>query len=351
MEHPDSELRRRILRLPHRRHGRPPLVVHAHTRPAGEVRGPGARPRGVGCGLVVDACLLADAVQRHLEGAAPIGHLRTYKATVYRMEATLAVSYRWQDAEVEVCPGLALNMSQWQMEQLLAALRDTTCFYVWIDRLSVPQKASELQNTLLSRMMATYASARETLVLRSLEKSGSRYHQRAWTLPEFACSTATRVCTFDREDDVGGAADDQRGAFTQEEELLVGEVREYYREHVAHIRPLWLLSSGEELKLMRNLSNGFKTAWELYMRVQLRGLLNCIVHADRVRATYPLFFCTPVEDHTDLCRLVEAVADAMEAYAPESSDARIARRNLAEIVGASVDKPTRKSRMHISAPR
>jgi len=99
------------------------------------------------------------------------------------MEATLAVSYRWQDTEVEVCPGLALNMSQWQMEQLLAALRDTTCFYVWIDRLSVPQKASELQNTLLSRMMATYASARETLVLRSLEKSGSRYHQRAWCVP------------------------------------------------------------------------------------------------------------------------------------------------------------------------
>eukprot|EP00873_Tetraselmis_striata_P037528 jgi/Tetstr1/457792/TSEL_044337.t1 len=308
-------------------------------------------PRGVGCGLVVDACLLADAVQHHLEGAAPIGHLRTYKATVYRMEATLAVSYRWQDTEVEVCPGLALNMSQWQMEQLLAALRDTTCFYVWIDRLSVPQKASELQNTLLSRMMATYASARETLVLRSLEKSGSRYHQRAWTLPEFACSTATRVCTFDREDDVGGAAEDQRGAFTQEEELLVGEVREYYREHVAHIRPLWLLSSGEELESTRNLSNGFKSGWELYMRVRLRGLLNCTVRADRVRATYPLFFCAPVEDHTDLCHLAEAVADAMEAYAPGSSDARMARRNLTEVVGASVDKPTRKSRMRISVSR
>jgi hypothetical protein len=29
-------------------------------------------------------------------------------------------------------------------------------------------------------MMATYASARETLVLRSAEMAGNRYHQRAW---------------------------------------------------------------------------------------------------------------------------------------------------------------------------
>jgi hypothetical protein len=91
-----------------------------------------------------------------------------------------AVSYRWQDEEVWVCPGLVLNMSRWQTEQVVSALGETSCFYVWIDRLSVPQQKSELQNTLLSRMMATYASSRETLVLRSLEEDGSRYHQRAW---------------------------------------------------------------------------------------------------------------------------------------------------------------------------
>jgi hypothetical protein len=90
------------------------------------------------------------------------------------------VSYRWQAAEVWICPGLTLNMSRWQMERVVDALENTSCFYVWIDRLSVPQYECELQNTLLSRMMATFASARETLVLRSIEENGSRYHQRAW---------------------------------------------------------------------------------------------------------------------------------------------------------------------------
>jgi hypothetical protein len=93
------------------------------------------------------------------------------------------VSYRWQGVEEFICPGLKLNMSRWQMEQLVAALSNTSCFYVWIDRLSVPQYESELQNTLLSRMMGTFANARETLVLRSMEENGSRYHQRAWCGP------------------------------------------------------------------------------------------------------------------------------------------------------------------------
>jgi hypothetical protein len=98
----------------------------------------------------------------------------------------LPVSYRWQGTETFVCPGLKLNMSRWQMEELVRALSSTSCFYVWIDRLSVPQYESELQNTLLSRMMATYANARETLVLRSMEEKGSRYHERAWwVLPLF----------------------------------------------------------------------------------------------------------------------------------------------------------------------
>lgn len=67
------------------------------------------------------------------------------------------------------------------MEQIVNALENTSCFYVWIDRISIPQYGeSELQTTLLSRMMATYASVRETLVLRSLEEHGSHYHQRAW---------------------------------------------------------------------------------------------------------------------------------------------------------------------------
>ena len=51
------------------------------------------------------------------------------------------------------------------------------CADVWLDRLSVPQHPCELQRALLSRMMAVYASSGCTLVLRSAEPEGSRYHQ------------------------------------------------------------------------------------------------------------------------------------------------------------------------------
>jgi hypothetical protein len=52
--------------------------------------------------------------------------------------------------------------------------------YVWIDHLSVPQDGAHahVQVTLLSRMMAVFASAGLTLALRSLEPEKSRYHQR-----------------------------------------------------------------------------------------------------------------------------------------------------------------------------
>ena len=91
-----------------------------------------------------------------------------------------AVSYRWQPEERCICPGLNLNMSRWQLQELLGALKDSPCLYVWLDRISIPQDGSELQNTLLTRMMAAFASANQTLVLRSLERAGSRYHQRTW---------------------------------------------------------------------------------------------------------------------------------------------------------------------------
>lgn len=46
---------------------------------------------GPGYGLVVDACLLEEALRRHLEGRKPsMERLPTYKATLYRMDNTLA---------------------------------------------------------------------------------------------------------------------------------------------------------------------------------------------------------------------------------------------------------------------
>ena len=48
---------------------------------------------------------------------------------------------------------------------------------MWLDKICVPQDGSVLQKTLLSRMMAVYASSACTLVLRSRELERSRYHQ------------------------------------------------------------------------------------------------------------------------------------------------------------------------------
>ena len=53
----------------------------------------------------------------------------------------------------------------------------------WVDRLAVPQERSQLQNTLLSRMLIVYASCQATLAIRTQEsKEELRYHRRAWTL-------------------------------------------------------------------------------------------------------------------------------------------------------------------------
>eukprot|EP00873_Tetraselmis_striata_P016100 jgi/Tetstr1/436364/TSEL_025197.t1 len=290
-------------------------------------------PQGAGFGLVVDACHLQQALHGFLRDAARPQALPTYKATVYRMEATMAVSYRWQGVEALVCPGLSLNMSRWQMEQLMRALETTSCFYVWIDRLSVPQDESQLQNTLLSRMMATFASARETLVLRARESGGSRYHERAWTLSEFVCSASPMICTEDSEVEAAKTpqawSTDGQLSHTKAEEALVVEIREHYLAHLPECRPLWLHPNQSP-----QLSPDFERTWELYERVL--GLLQCSVAEDRIRAVYPLLCNVPVDTHEELVVLVDAVASALEARAPQSAASQLARRHYHAIVGVEV---------------
>jgi hypothetical protein len=107
------------------------------------------------------------------------GNFMSNPHTVTPPVAQLAVSYRWQPDQVELSDGFGFNMSRWQMEQLLSVLQGCNCHYVWIDHISIPQLGfSDMKRTLLSRMMAVYASAGYTLVLRSLELEGCRYHQR-----------------------------------------------------------------------------------------------------------------------------------------------------------------------------
>jgi hypothetical protein len=44
---------------------------------------------------LVDACMLAEALRRHLSDKPPLQQIPTYKATVYRMEATMAGGCAW----------------------------------------------------------------------------------------------------------------------------------------------------------------------------------------------------------------------------------------------------------------
>jgi len=222
-------------------------------------------------------------------------------------------------------------MGRWQIEQLLDALKTSTCFYVWIDRLSVPQVESELQNTLLSRMMGTYASARETLVLRSLEEEGSRYHQRAWTLAEYVCSNMPLVRT-ETESRAGTVAwAEACVAVTEFEERHVEEVRRWYRSHISQCRPMWLHPEGEP---HLGLGPEIQEVWGIYERV--RGILHCKVPEDRIRAVYPLFFGVPVESHDELASLVKSVASELEIQMPGSPSSLMAFKHYIDITGAAI---------------
>ena len=142
-------------------------------------------PTAPGFGLLIDSEDLRSALHATLRGDNYTGRFRTYKASITRMEETLAVSYRWQQKSVPIGPGGRhnLNMTRWQMATLADAIRSCNCLYVWMDVISVPQAShSRLQKTLLSRMLAVYAAAAETVSLRSSERDGDRYHQRGWTL-------------------------------------------------------------------------------------------------------------------------------------------------------------------------
>ena len=112
-----------------------------------------------------------------------------------------AVSYRWQEKKIQLTKDCAVNMSEWQMTRLLEALRKCNCLYIWIDHMSVPQgdEDPDMQEQLLSRMMAVYSSAGLTIVLRSLELPNSRYHQRGARYPACPCCllySSLRCCAL-----------------------------------------------------------------------------------------------------------------------------------------------------------
>ena len=138
------------------------------------------RVHGAGFGLLVDASDLRRSIKATLAGKKFPGKLRRYEGTMFRMQQTLAVSYRWQECKTRLSDSATINMNTWQLQQLLRAVNHTGCLYVWIDALAIPQDGSTLQYQLLSRMMAVYSSCTNCIVLRTVEKPRERYHQRAW---------------------------------------------------------------------------------------------------------------------------------------------------------------------------
>eukprot|EP00191_Tetraselmis_sp_GSL018_P014340 CAMPEP_0177579508 /NCGR_PEP_ID=MMETSP0419_2-20121207/1003_1 /TAXON_ID=582737 /ORGANISM="Tetraselmis sp., Strain GSL018" /LENGTH=543 /DNA_ID=CAMNT_0019068191 /DNA_START=854 /DNA_END=2486 /DNA_ORIENTATION=- len=262
-------------------------------------------------GLVVSAAHIRRALRCYLEGQKYKGLMPRYKASYFRMQDTLTVSYRWQQKEVCLAPSAHINMSRWQLEELLAAIGSSRCLYVWIDKLSVPQRSCELQSTLLARMMSVYATSKETLVLRSSEPPGSRYHQRAWTLQEYCCARRIRVVTqpvlaHGGEDGTGGPLASVAG----DEETVFPETRLWHLRRAAACRPYWL--------------GGFRTPAEasemrevLSRLGRLSSRVVCQEAADRVRALYPMMLNTPCEDQRELVDLVRRTARAAEAAPPD----------------------------------
>jgi hypothetical protein len=125
---------------------------------------------GAGFGLVVRAAHLRLALEDATAGRRLAERrIPRFRATLYKMQHTMAVSYRWQAAEAAIAPGMSLNMSRFQIAGLLTAIRHSGCKYVWLDKLSVPQEECALKYTLLARMMAIYAAASSTVAIRTLE--------------------------------------------------------------------------------------------------------------------------------------------------------------------------------------
>mmetsp|Transcript_14752 Transcript_14752/g.35136 ORF Transcript_14752/g.35136 Transcript_14752/m.35136 type:complete len:877 (+) Transcript_14752:333-2963(+) len=267
------------------------------------------RAHGAGFGLVVNSRQLREALRLHLAGGRYGAPLEKYKASLFRMTRALAVSYRWQATERCICDGLTLNMSTWQIRALHGALRSSGMDYVWIDKVSVPQRLrrqSSTQKALLARMMAVYSSAQATLCLRSIEAEGSRYHQRAWTLQEYCAASRVQLCTELCSSCAGGdlQCPECMGelAVAGDEANFFDQLRKLQVTRRIKCRPFWMygcLSVGLGIKEAVDI---VETFYDLQNRV------NCENASDKVRSLYPMLTNIPVESHTELRRLVTLVS-------------------------------------------
>ena len=147
------------------------------------------RNGNAGMGRLADAARLCKAMQAYLDGREIKFKVPLVKASLLRMQETLAVSYRWQGETADV-GGLKINMSPWQMQMIIKAVKKSNCrceytlvlercrdavaalrpsYFrpgraadnltlpvplladLWIDCLAVEQAPTQLQSALLSR--------------------------------------------------------------------------------------------------------------------------------------------------------------------------------------------------------
>ena len=251
-----------------------------------------------GFGLVVGAAALRKAAS----GGWP-DHLPLFKANVYRMQSTLAVSYRWQSTATEVAPGHSLNMSDFQLQALAQVIDVSGAQYVWLDQLSVEQDDTkgDLKSTLLARMMGVYSAAQITVVIRTLELPGSRYHERAWTFQEFcSCSQLHTVTEPELEEEEEGG---DLAAVEDEEDREFQWWRQELQGGMVNLTPLWLCDPEEPMSQ--------EVALQVLERYdQLSGKLDCRMMADKIRALCPLLANCPVESQQELVYLVRRIEQA-----------------------------------------
>lgn len=82
-------------------------------------------------GLVMDARALSRALTSLLDGQPWPHHLPTHRATVLRMQRTLAVSYKWHEEERPLTTdGHSINMSDFQIRALLQGIKSASCEFV-----------------------------------------------------------------------------------------------------------------------------------------------------------------------------------------------------------------------------
>ena len=248
-----------------------------------------------GFGLVVCAKSLLQALEKQREEESFGCSLPLYKGTLHRMGETLAVSYRWQEEQVMLNTDFDINMREFQLRALADAIRQSRARYVWLDKLSVPQHKCILKNTLLARMMAVYAAAHTTLVIRTAEEEGSRYHERAWTFQEYCCCRRLHVVTEPPD------PEDGRSAVLEDEEAEFADLRRMMQASISDVIPFWL--SSEQIDNERA-----RAVLETHRHLSMQ--LTSTVEGDKVRALTPLLTYTPVENQKELVSLVIQLSNA-----------------------------------------